>query len=100
VGLHDCTIGPLVWKRQHTFNWGNRRICQREEYYIVHVKDFEPRMSDETEIKVLESFRWWPVAELSQAVEQLSPLSLPAIVGQYIASGPPTEPLVVEVLVD
>ncbi|HEY7440982.1 MAG TPA: NUDIX domain-containing protein [Vicinamibacterales bacterium] len=100
VGLDDCSIGPLVWKRQHTFNWGDRRICQREEYFVVHVNDFEPRMSDAIEMEVLETFRWWPTTELSQTLEQLTPLSLPTIVGQYLANGPPTEPLVVEVLVD
>jgi hypothetical protein len=57
-------------------------------------------MSDTTEIAVLESFRWWPVAELSQTVEHFTPLSLPGIVAQYIADGPPRGPLVVEVLVD
>jgi hypothetical protein len=51
-------------------------------------------------MEVLETFRWWPTTELSQTLEQLTPLSLPTIVGQYLANGPPTEPLVVEVLVD
>jgi hypothetical protein len=57
-------------------------------------------MSDAIEMEVLETFRWWPTTELSQTLEQLTPLSLPTIVGQYLANGPPTEPLVVEVLVD
>jgi 8-oxo-dGTP pyrophosphatase MutT (NUDIX family) len=100
VGLAHCAIGPLVWKRQHTFNWGDQRICQREEYYIVHVKNFEPRMSDLTELKVLDRFRWWPAAELAHTVERLTPLSLPDIVAQYITEGAPQHPLVVEVLVD
>src|SRR5262245_57213782 len=42
VGLEDFEIGPLVWRRQHTFNWAGARICQNERYYIVHVERFEP----------------------------------------------------------
>ena len=100
VGLDRFAMGPLVWKRQHTFNWGEQRICQREEYYIVHVESFEPRMSDTTEIKFLDRFRWWPVAELAQSVELLTPRSLADIVAQYLADGPPRGALPVEILVD
>ena len=100
VGLDRFAIGPLVWKRQHTFDWGDRRICQREDYYIVHVERFEPRMSDTTEIKYLDQFRWWSVAELAHSVEPLAPRALPDIVARYLVDGPPRGPLVVEVLLD
>ena len=100
VGLEGLAIGPLVWKRQHTFDWGDQRICQREDYYIVHVERFEPRMSDTTEIKYLDEFRWWPVAELAHSVEPLTPHALPDIVARYLVDGPPRGPLAVEVLLD
>lgn len=57
-------------------------------------------MSDAVEARVLEQFRWWQVAELFKAEERLTPLALPAIVSEYLASGLPREPLEVEVLVD
>jgi 8-oxo-dGTP pyrophosphatase MutT (NUDIX family) len=100
LGLDDFAIGPLVWRRQHTFNWGTKRFCQRERYHIVHVDRFAPRMSDPVEAEVLEQFRWWPVAELAQARERLTPLSLAQIVARYLADGAPAEPPDVEVLVD
>ena len=101
LGLTDFAVGPLVWRRQHTFNWGEKRFCQREEYRIVEIaRRFEPVMSDEIEMKVLDAFRWWTRAELAAAEEQLTPLSLAEIVARYIAEGPPAEPLDVEVLVD
>jgi 8-oxo-dGTP pyrophosphatase MutT (NUDIX family) len=100
VGLDRFAIGPLVWKRQHTFDWGDRRICQREDYYIVHVERFEPRMSDTTEIKYLDQFRWWSVAELAHSAEPLTPRALPDIVARYLVDGPPRGPLAVEVLLD
>src|SRR5437762_3165032 len=46
LGLVEYLTGPLVWRRQHTFTWAGKRICQRERYYIIHVDRFEPQMSD------------------------------------------------------
>ena len=100
LGLAQFVMGPLVWVRQHTFNWAKKRICQREQYYIIHVARFEPRMADATEAKVLDRFHWWPVTELALARERLTPLSLAQIVARYLLQGPPCAPLEVEALVD
>jgi 8-oxo-dGTP pyrophosphatase MutT (NUDIX family) len=100
LGLEQFVIGPLVWLRQHTFNWAEKRIRQREQYYIIHVPRFEPRMSDATEAKVLDRFHWWPVADLARTPERLTPLSLPQIVARYLMQGAPGKPLEVEDLVD
>jgi hypothetical protein len=61
---------------------------------------FEPHMSDATEAKVLDRFHWWPVNDLCERPERLTPLSLAAIVTGYLEHGPPREPLELEVLVD
>ena len=100
LGLERFAIGPLVWRRQHTFNWGGRRICQREQYHIVHVAEFDPRMSDSVEAQVLDRFRWWRADELARAQEALTPKSLAEIVANYLAHGAPADVSVVEVLVD
>jgi len=100
LGLNDYAVGPLVWRRQHTFNWAGKRIRQSERYHIVHTDRFEPLMSDPDEVKVLDCFRWWPVAELANSGEFLTPFSLADIVARYLAQGPPLEPLEVETLVD
>ncbi len=100
LGLERFAIGPLVWRRQHTFNWGGRRICQREQYHVVRVAEFEPRMSDEVEARVLDQFRWWHLDELAQAQEALTPKSLAEIVTRYLAHGAPADVSSVEVLVD
>lgn len=100
LGLQNFGIGPVVWRRQHTFDWGGKRICQREEYRVIHTARFEPRMSDPFEVQTLDRFRWWPVTELASATEYLTPLSLAEIVRRYIRQGPPPEPLGVEVLID
>ena len=38
LGLIDFAPGPAVWRRHHIFNWGGRRISQKEEYRIVHTE--------------------------------------------------------------
>ena len=100
VGLSDITLGPLVWRRQHTFNWAERRLCQRERYHIVHVNRFQPVISDTIEAEYLEEFRWWPLVEIAQSSDRFNPLSLAEIVQKYLDHGPPQEPLEVEILVD
>ena len=100
LGLEAFELGPLLWRRHATFDWGEKRICQREDYRAVHVPRFEPVMSDAVEAKVLEQFRWWPVAALATTDERFIPLSLHEIVRSYLADGPPREPPPVEVVVD
>ena len=100
LGLAEFQIGALVWRRQHTFNWGDKRICQRERYHIVHIDHFSPYMSDAVEARVLQEFRWWPISELVNTRERLIPLSLGQIIARYLAHGPPAEPPELEVLVD
>lgn len=101
LGLGDFVMGPLVWRRQHTFNsFDGRRICGRERYHIVNVEKFEPCMSDQIEATALDRFQWWHVQDLFSARERLTPLSLASIVASYLRNGAPTEPLSIEVLVD
>jgi 8-oxo-dGTP pyrophosphatase MutT (NUDIX family) len=100
LGLRAFEMGPLVWRRQHTFHWDGRRICQTEHYHIVVVDRFDPQMSDPTEAKILDQFRWWHASELQHTRERLTPLSLAKIVAGYLTSGPPATPPAWEVLVD
>jgi len=100
LSLGGFVMGPLVWRRQHTFNWAGRRICQREQYHMVQVDRFEPHMADRAEAQALDRFRWWPASQLAHSSERLTPLSLAQIVARYLTDGPPQEPLEVEVLVD
>jgi 8-oxo-dGTP pyrophosphatase MutT (NUDIX family) len=100
LGLRAFQIGPLVWRRQHTFTWDGKRIRQREHYHVVHAARFEPRMSDQKEARTLDLFRWWSTGELAQAKERLTPVSLASIVASYLASGAPADLPGWEVLAD
>jgi 8-oxo-dGTP pyrophosphatase MutT (NUDIX family) len=100
VGLERFVLGPLVWRRQHTFTWAGKRICQREQYHIVHTSRFEPQVSDALEMHVVDRFRWWPVHELAHATERLTPVALAEILARYLADGPPADVPEVEILVE
>jgi 8-oxo-dGTP pyrophosphatase MutT (NUDIX family) len=100
LGLETFAMGPLVWRRHHTFDWDSRRIAQRETYRVIHVPRFEPVMTDADEARVLDCFRWWRVDELAHATESLTPLSLAVIMQRYLAEGAPSALPDEEVLVD
>jgi 8-oxo-dGTP pyrophosphatase MutT (NUDIX family) len=100
VGLVSFVPGPVLWRRHHTFDWGPRRISQREEYRVVHVSRFEPVMSDVVEAEEMDCFQWWRVSDLKKAEERLTPLSLANILQRYLTDGAPTGLLDEEVLID
>jgi 8-oxo-dGTP pyrophosphatase MutT (NUDIX family) len=100
LGLTAFEAGPVVWRRHHTFDWGERRISQREEYRVVHTERFVPVMTDPVEAEVLECFRWWPIDDLDTAAERFTPLSLADILRRYLRDGAPATPPDEEVLVD
>jgi len=99
VGLTEFDLGPLLWKRQHTFSVYEKRYCQVEDYYAVHVPRFDPVIRDLDEASVLDEFRWWPIDRLFAMDEPVAPATLATIVDGYLRNGPPREPLVREITV-
>lgn len=100
LGLTSFEPGPAVWRRHHIFNWGNRRISQKEEYRVVHARKFEPVMADEVEARVVDCFRWWPIVDLASASERLTPLSLAGTQQGYLRDGAPGALPAEEILID
>jgi 8-oxo-dGTP pyrophosphatase MutT (NUDIX family) len=84
VGLRTFEMGPLIFQRQHTFEWAGKSIRQNELYFVVTARKFEPKMSDEVEATTLDCFRWWPVSELRHSVEKTAPRHLVDIVTGYL----------------
>ena len=100
LGLEQFTLGPLVWRREHTFTWGERRIHQREQYHLIEVPKFTPRMSDPVESRTVDSLRWWTLRELSETRERLTPALLERIVSAYVRDGAPREPVALELSIE
>jgi ADP-ribose pyrophosphatase YjhB (NUDIX family) len=100
LGLDEFDVGPLIWRRDHTFNWGERRLRQREHFHVVHVPRFEPLMTDPLEATWVERFHWWTLEELRATDEEIVPVSLVEIVVRYLTEGAPHDLPDWEVLVD
>lgn len=100
LGPLHFEAGQVLWRRHHTFNWGERRFSQREQFKVIHVDLFEPVMNDEVEAKVFQAFRWWPIAELARTSERVTPKALAAILDAYLSAGAPDPLPDEEVLVD
>jgi len=100
LGLASFELGPLVWRRRHTFNFSGKRLCQTEGYHIVQVEKFEPVISDPVEMQVFQKFHWWSLSEMKSSNERVTPLSLVKIIEDFLKYGAPRGELELEVLVD
>lgn len=100
VGLETADVGPLLWRRRHTFSVHGKRYCQNEDYYAVHVPRFAPVMADEAEATVLDRFHWWGLDDLHALTEPVAPRTLATIVAGYLRDGPPAGPLRLDVETD
>lgn len=100
LGLLDFTPGPLLWRRQHTFDWRDRRLRQRERIYAVHADAFAPAMHDDLEREVFVEFSWRAIADLAAMEERLTPVKLAEIAASYVARGAPEGELAWEIVED
>ncbi|RCW80258.1 NUDIX domain-containing protein [Paracoccus lutimaris] len=100
LALEGAQIGPLLWKRCHEMTLYGRRWRQSEDYFVVPVSRFTPRMQDAAEARILREFRWWRLDELRHSTEAIVPQSLLRIILDFRESGPPREPLEVEMVTD
>jgi 8-oxo-dGTP pyrophosphatase MutT (NUDIX family) len=100
LSLDAFTLGPLIWLRQHTFDWRDVRYRQRERIYAVHAPRFAPLMRDDHERLVFQDFSWRPVSALAGFAEPLTPLSLARIATDYLRDGAPAASLEMEIVED
>jgi ADP-ribose pyrophosphatase YjhB (NUDIX family) len=92
TGLHDVSVGPWIWTREHIFRWMGRTHRQRERFYLARADsraiELQPGGGE-----VINDVRWWTIEELRGApATTLVPLQLPALIDGLLASGPPKEP--------
>lgn len=92
LGVERFELGPLLWRRQHTFDWAGRRIHQREHFYLLELPRFTPVMTDPEELLSVDQMRWWTQAELDAPQERVVPPSLGSLVTGYLLNGPPADP--------
>lgn len=102
LGLSVASVGPAIWMRRHVFEWAGRLLDQRERFFLLEVADrFEPQPQIGREVLYAEGVReqrWWTIDEIdAHTGAEFAPRRLADLVRQLIASGPPDEPIDVDV---
>ena len=91
----------LLWRRVHWFGRGLDEGLpvteQHEDIYLVPARRFEPTACNNpeaSEVGIFHEFRWWSVTDMGTATDhQFAPRSLPRLVEELVANGPPALPV-------
>jgi ADP-ribose pyrophosphatase YjhB (NUDIX family) len=97
TGIEEFELGPCVWLREHTWQWGAAWIRSIERYFVGRTEHVEVSRSYQTEIEMqfLAEHRWWSLEEMRTATERLVPAAFAELAVPVIAGDWPSEPLVV-----
>ena len=98
LGLADVVIGPHVWSRLHVIPFlDGRWDGQRDVVHLVRVEAFEPAPAltwEQLHAERLHEIRWWDLDDLVAANDvRFAPRSLPHLVTELLAHGPPDAPI-------
>jgi double-stranded uracil-DNA glycosylase len=93
AGLVEFELGLEIWTRQPVYAWYGRIYHQRERIHLVRVDEHEPVPQIDLAEEHVHEVRWWTLAELESAREQLVPRSLPQRLRELLERGPPAEPI-------
>ena len=95
TGIREAQIGPLMWKRDHEFEWNGRKVSQHEAYYLVVCAQFEPTMEGNPasgELSAFRGFRWWSAEEIRNSGQLFAPRRLAELLDTLVHDGPPKSP--------
>ena len=81
-------LGPVVFRREHTFPWGSRIIRQHERFYLVRVDAHEVAPTIDLRPEGVTELRWWTLAELDGTSETIVPPGLATLVRDLTRSPP------------
>ena len=98
VGLHDVTIGPLVWIRTHIIPFVNGLFDgQRDHVHLVRTPAFEPCPAlswEQLNAEFVFDLRWWTLDEIRGATDvRFVPGALAEHLAALLADGPPRRPI-------
>ena len=98
TGLENAEVGPCVWRRDHTFRWGDGMLRQVEAYYVVRTAAFEVDVDnnpDDFEQTFLDGHRWFTHEELVAHEETLVPANFAELVEPLLRGEFPGTPITV-----
>ena len=96
TGIVLTDIGPLIWRRHHTFVWNGQILSQDEDFYVVYIDEFEPDFTtnpSEAELMSFQRFKWWSPAEISRSRDIFAPRLLAKHLQNLIELGTPDKPV-------
>ena len=97
TGLENPALGPCVWKRRHTWRWGDVWNESHEQFYLVRAPSFvpRPRHLDVYEREYVHEYRWWTIGkvETANASETFVPRRLAALLPPILSGRLPNSPV-------
>jgi 8-oxo-dGTP pyrophosphatase MutT (NUDIX family) len=101
VGLHDATVGPHVWTREHVIPmFGGRWDGQREQVHLVHTHAFDPTPTltwEQMNAEYVFELRWWTLDEIDAAPTDEHTKFVPGALATHLRAlltdGPPASPI-------
>ena len=94
TGVRDVPLGPCVWTREHTFDFGRVTLRQVERFYVVRTDDV-PLTRDgwtDAEHRSVAAMRWWTVSEIAASDEWFAPRKLATLLPPLLTGQVPDEP--------
>jgi 8-oxo-dGTP pyrophosphatase MutT (NUDIX family) len=95
VELDGVELGPCRWEREYTFDWFERRVCQRERWYLVRctARELDAAHLERLRSEGIHDARWWSLPELEDrpSGQYFIPRHLAALVADVLAGHLPTE---------
>jgi 8-oxo-dGTP pyrophosphatase MutT (NUDIX family) len=96
TSLDADRIGPHVWSRTVRFAAGGAVFEQREGFFLVQARRFEPRfvgIPGDKERDLLREFRWWRAEEIVAARDLFAPRRVGELLKELLRSGVPAVPV-------
>ena len=96
TGLAECEWGPCVWQRPHVWRWGDRWIASDERYFLARARTYEVSLDGQLphERAVLTEHRWWSLAELEAAGDEVFvPRDLASLLSPLLRGELPASPI-------
>ena len=95
TGLVDFVLGPHVWNREVILSFNGVLIHAKETWFFSRVSHFEVDISgfSDLERETTLDLKWWPLEELCQTSDPLTPRRLPELLAPLLKGDFPEKPL-------
>jgi 8-oxo-dGTP pyrophosphatase MutT (NUDIX family) len=96
TGIDAAYVGSAVWTRTAAFSFEGTHYLQREWFHVVRAPVgavVDTAGFTDVELRSLDRFQWWSVADLYATPDTVYPLDLAPQLEALLRDGPPDEPI-------